>query len=686
MKTFVYFFVLVLSSLTALGQFQTQDTLNKTGIPGRYRLAFPGGGDAYQVGPSGPSSLLIQTKPMSISAVRAMTATSKAQAPQAILITDKLQAGTFLLDMADIVSADNTGTVLVTASGLRYKRQSEAGSFNVLHFGADNTATLNSSPAINAAISAAAAFVAVNGGAYRAYVLFPPGWYLAYQTLNCANQNGIVLKAQGGSYINTGIIGVTSTTAGTGAGIVVDMTGSTLGQIEGLSITASSAWGAIASKIGVQFALSQNGSGQQLGGLNGQIKNCYIDMGDQAGINGGMGSIGLLDIRSEEFTGQNCLIRANAPAVFTNRSDLGSSTPYSITFSSPNATVATTAGGSMGVVDLSGQVSLQAYNKYAPALTLVNTNSVRMHGYMSRLSATAGSMETAIGCYGQNDNLSISATIESYASVLSVGAQLTNLTLNVVQANLTNHTSPGIDVTGGHLYDSNLTFTYNDPLDYTSGRVLLYHADVGGGDSPATGNILNTVITCAKWPDNSTFISANLLKTASNVDLNAGQPIMKRNNSVIDKKTFPIFFGTISAGNPDLGANLTRFAKADKATTSSGNGGYYRAKVSGTIIAGTYSTTALCALDFEATALLTQNSNGSQNAGTYKVLLLNKSSGNAAYLDITDLALVIDMSGTYGLVRLYVKNAGSGVGQPVNFIGSVQLESDFAVKQSVIFN
>lgn len=50
------------------------------------------------------------------------TSLSSLLAPSAIAITDAGKAGTFILDASDSSTPDNTGTVLVTASGLRYKR------------------------------------------------------------------------------------------------------------------------------------------------------------------------------------------------------------------------------------------------------------------------------------------------------------------------------------------------------------------------------------------------------------------------------------------------------------------------------------------------------------------------------------------------------------------------------------
>lgn len=69
-----------------------------------------------------PDSLvrLSVTDTISLAQVRAMTA---ADAPGKVYLTDAGREGVFVLDLADHSTADNMGTVLVTANGRRYKRQ-----------------------------------------------------------------------------------------------------------------------------------------------------------------------------------------------------------------------------------------------------------------------------------------------------------------------------------------------------------------------------------------------------------------------------------------------------------------------------------------------------------------------------------------------------------------------------------
>ncbi|WP_158301609.1 glycosyl hydrolase family 28-related protein [Paenibacillus mesophilus] len=87
------------------------------------------------------------------------------------LITDKGQEGHYLYDAADTTSADNTGTVLVTASGARYKRLLESPYLNVKWFGAKGDGASDDMAFIQKALDTANA----RGGGT---VFFPKGTYI----------------------------------------------------------------------------------------------------------------------------------------------------------------------------------------------------------------------------------------------------------------------------------------------------------------------------------------------------------------------------------------------------------------------------------------------------------------------------------------------------------------------------
>ncbi|WP_054955644.1 NosD domain-containing protein [Paenibacillus dakarensis] len=91
-------------------------------------------------------------------------------------ITDHQQEGMFVYDPADTYSPDNTGTVLVSAAGLRFKRIIENNTVNIKWYGAKGDGEADDSAAFQAALDEA-----VQRG--RATVLVPAGIYRMTQEL-----------------------------------------------------------------------------------------------------------------------------------------------------------------------------------------------------------------------------------------------------------------------------------------------------------------------------------------------------------------------------------------------------------------------------------------------------------------------------------------------------------------------
>ncbi|WP_176706795.1 right-handed parallel beta-helix repeat-containing protein [Paenibacillus hemerocallicola] len=89
------------------------------------------------------------------------------EADRIYYVMDAGAAGPFLYNPSDTVSVDNTGTVIVSVSGARFKRQF-TGPLNVRWFGAKGDGSNDDGPAIQAAIDA--------GGA-RSSIYFPQGTY-----------------------------------------------------------------------------------------------------------------------------------------------------------------------------------------------------------------------------------------------------------------------------------------------------------------------------------------------------------------------------------------------------------------------------------------------------------------------------------------------------------------------------
>lgn len=100
-------------------------------------------------------------------------------------VADAGQEGPFLYDPADSSSADNTGVVLVSVSGARFKRIREAGYVDVRWFGAKGDGVTDDTEAINRAIG--------DGGVT---VHIPKGTYLIHADATSSGQLGAGIQAK----------------------------------------------------------------------------------------------------------------------------------------------------------------------------------------------------------------------------------------------------------------------------------------------------------------------------------------------------------------------------------------------------------------------------------------------------------------------------------------------------------
>lgn len=498
---------------------------------------------------------------------------------------------------------------------------------------------------------------------HRATVYFPAGYYYIAGPLNLTNTNGIWLQGDGGSYINTIIIGNTG-------GVMFDFSGSTLAGCENFSFLTSDRGNR--STTGVLFALTSNG------GLNCGIRNCYFEMVDQPAANGGFGSIGLLNVRSEEFYIHECVIRANAPLVMSFTADL-SATGTSYTATSPFQPLSPGVG-SMGVTSING-TSLQCYEKRQPAMVLLGTNSLNFQGYLSRLTANTGSNETAILCVNYTTNLKIHATIESFSRVLRVlNAGFEGNDLDIVSANVTNPTTELVNLTGCVVKGLRLRITL-PVLAERNNRYVVYHAPDSNPNQQAAGSLANSEITCYDINSNQYVISPNLLKKASNVTFNTLQSIEKKGGRIRQLST-----NSVSAGRSGavVAATVLRFQQADNTASTDGRGGYYRVWIDGVVRAGSYGSGGSAILSFQAQVIVNQNNIGIMDPPSATVIILDKSITNPSYLDIAGVLVNIVFSNRIGTVTVTPRVNGTAQGEAVSYDGNVELQSDFLVNDSLM--
>jgi|GEM_PF-2136433 len=142
----------------------------------------------------GTADDLISPKPgltsldtMTIAQVRAL---NSGQLPGGVYVTDPDKTGIFYLNEADRTSADNLGTILVTANGKRYKR-SYSGAANAAWFGVTSTSDDNA-PALQTAINSVPE------------LLVGPGEYLIASTINIPSRRRITFAKN--AIIQAGVV------------------------------------------------------------------------------------------------------------------------------------------------------------------------------------------------------------------------------------------------------------------------------------------------------------------------------------------------------------------------------------------------------------------------------------------------------------------------------------------------
>lgn len=530
-------------------------------------------------------------------------------------------------------------------------------------FGAIGNGQNDDTAAIQKAVDYAKSVSTAGGGTFRPSIYFPAGYYNISAPINITNTSGIWLVGDGGKWLSTVIFGQTS-------GPMFDFSGSDQSGCENFEFLSITQTGSTRSTIGVQFALTSNG------GLNCGIRNCSFNMEDFSTANNGFGTIGILNIRSEEFYVHECFIRANTPVVMSNSVSLGI-TGVNFTASSRYQTL--TAGlGSMGVTSIIG-TSLQVYEKRQPALVLNGTNSFTFQGYIGRASVTNGQNDTAILCSQYTTNLRIDATVESFSRLLKIantgfdGAQL-----NFVSANSISPTTELIDLTG--CFASGLKIEVSLPnTGERANRYVIYHSPNGGGNQPVVSYLRNSEITCYGI-SNQYAISANLLKKSNNVTFETDNPFEKKSGRIRQLSNNVVQAGSLGAISA---ANVLQFRQSNQLPFNNTNGGYYRIWLDGIVRSGGYNSGASSTLCFQCQIVANQSFNGNFDTPSITTITLDKSSTNPSYADIVGLIVDLVFANGIGTVTITPRVLGSGNGEPIYYDGYAEIQSDFLVNDPI---
>ncbi|TMV52828.1 hypothetical protein FE783_01110 [Paenibacillus mesophilus] len=140
--------------------------------------------------------------------IAGLRACSSPTADAVYFISDPGQEGMFIYDPADTASPDNTGTILVSASGARFKRVFDKGEVNVKWFGAKGDGITDDYSAIRAAIDsfkAGTPLTILTGAGSNVtvdvytggVVYFPAGHYCFGQTIYINDINNMNFRGAG---------------------------------------------------------------------------------------------------------------------------------------------------------------------------------------------------------------------------------------------------------------------------------------------------------------------------------------------------------------------------------------------------------------------------------------------------------------------------------------------------------
>lgn len=617
-------------------------------------------------------------QPMSQNQVRAMSSVTVTTPPRAVVVTDTYKQGVFFADLSDTITPDNGGTVLVTADGTRYKRQGYAG-IDPCWFGAIPNDNIDDAPAIQAAIDEA-----YKSGGVDTYRRLPvtnrPGVFIIGTTVSIANLNGMYLVGSSGLYQNTFFQGRTGNTP------IVDATGATLSGLSDIQLGSFNG-DTNPSSIGVQFALSKDSNGNQLGGLNCGMSNVSIVLASLIGVNGNLGSVGVINCRAEEFTMNKVVIRANLATVFTNTHQLLPATGYNYTVSSQYASVMDNATGSMGVIKITG-VSFQNIEKTGPAMLLNGTNGVDFQGLLSRAAITPGrpqdTYETAVRCTQTTISLRLHGTCESFGQLLNIQNDFQNADINVACANQTDPTRPIIqlDPQFGKIKGGSFRIAIPN-VGERDGRYLVYAAPVTGGNEPAQASINDAEITCHDIFNNAFLCTPNLLKNCDNVRFNGTLPVWIESGIIRQVASRPVSAGSVGS----LAAvAVSTFTVADRTTKTSQNAGSYTVRLNGTVTAGGYGAGCRAVARYTVNATYVQRFDGAaNNSWVITATLVDKTSYAPACLSIDGLTATIDQSNPNAVrIKLLPTVSGSGTGEPVKLDFRTELQSDFYVNRSML--
>lgn len=264
------------------------------------------------------------------------------------------------------------------------------------------------------------------------YLYFPAGQYLLTTPINATNTRTAAtlqtdsLRIYGDSAGGTIWIGKT----GTGKAMI-ETTGAQWLAIENITLQDPGTFGR--STVGIFQGVSNLLNQTQ----NQKFRNVNILMQDNAGVNGGAGSVGIWNFGSEECTYDAVYIQANLPLMLTAHNP-----DTSTGFTTPTSYQTLISSHSLGVSTFSGECFVVTVQKRQPSIITADVNSIKFENvYLSNVpSGSVGTNQSAWKVYGALTGVDFNGTIEAHARLMEV--------TGIAQGIKARVTFGGIDSTG----------------------------------------------------------------------------------------------------------------------------------------------------------------------------------------------------------------------------------------------
>jgi hypothetical protein len=532
---------------------------------------------------------------------------------------------------------------------------------NVLRYGADGSGRAPSDEAISTALAVACPMA--GSGRNARYVHFPVGQYLVTKTINLTNTRQAGTRVKDGLTIKGDSAGGTRLIGQTGEGkAVIETTGSQWLSMEDFTISSATSG---ASTVGIFQGLSTT-----LPQTNNQkFVRLVIYMNDDAGANGGAGSVGIWNFAAEENTYDTIWVNANLPLMFTAHNPSPNTG-----FKTPASYQHLATSHSLGMRTFTGECFLVTINKRQPSIITEDVNSIKFSNAYFANIGVGGSNQSAWKACGSLIGVAFSGLIETHARLLDVtgivaGAQM-RVTFGGIDSAATERILLNRGVQGQLL---NCDFNIIDNAAPSRPLLAVNPSAVGEQVSCFIANCAFRVNCDQRY----TVIQENLLwnPKTGNITVEALHDGVKPYKYCIDSnrtQEVAIPATKCSSASGDTAAELIRVVLP----TVAGNRNALSASVSVegiAHIADPASDSVSCKF-IEAQVTLAMSSSGGVTVATGTRFVGQTVNTHAAGNDITELSISATLSADGKFIRIAAMAARTGsANEAVEFVGSARL-------------